>query len=115
MIFNQNYIQETLGNIFYLKLIYMKQIGEINWSPIPARILAPAEILGLVITKLMGLMLTCDTVYPLFDFSCKFKSIISSDSYIKDCLFHMSNKWTLILEDFFRNIFQIKFKVKNKK
>ena len=35
MIVDQNYIQETLGIIFYLKLIYMKQIGEINWSPIP--------------------------------------------------------------------------------
>ena len=35
MTVDQNYIEETLGIIFYLKLIYMKQIGEINWSPIP--------------------------------------------------------------------------------
>ena len=38
MIVDQNYIQETLGVIFYLKLIYMKQIGEINWSPIPDKV-----------------------------------------------------------------------------
>ena len=39
MIVDQNYIEETLGIIFYLKLIYMKQIGEINWSPIPTTVL----------------------------------------------------------------------------
>ena len=29
MIVDQNYIQETQKIIFYLKLIYMKQIGEL--------------------------------------------------------------------------------------
>ena len=42
MIVDQNYIEETLGIIFYLKLIYMKQIGEINWSPIPMVALLPS-------------------------------------------------------------------------